>query len=101
MRIVIASVLTHAQLSDLLCPVTETVRRLLAHATVSAIYLLVARSHRQLFDGNIASCDSRLKTSPSSLDQVLSATIVGTIEIFPKSRRNYEPTRFICRIRCC
>jgi hypothetical protein len=61
MRIIIASVMTRAQLSDSLDSVSNRVRQLLGHSTVSAIYLLVARSHTDLFREAIQCCDPRLE----------------------------------------
>ena len=61
MRIVIASVMNRAQLSDSLSVVANEIRQLLGYPAVSSIHLLVARSHASLFHETIASCDPRLE----------------------------------------
>lgn len=61
MRIVISAVSAQSRTRELVSPVATVARQLLEHSAVSAVYLVVERSHAALFDEAVDSHDSRLE----------------------------------------
>jgi hypothetical protein len=61
MRVVITTISTRAQFSELTYPILSLVQHLLTYPDVAVIYLLVQRSRTVVFEELTARCDSRLE----------------------------------------
>jgi hypothetical protein len=61
MRIVISAVSAQSRIGELVSPIATVAGQLLEHPAVSAIYLIVERSHAALFDEAVESRDPRLE----------------------------------------